>query len=332
MKKRRNYNLDTLRAVATILVVLLHVSASFVTQSSDNDTYDFNFWFANVVDSFSRISVPLFVMISGYFLYEKIEGSVVFYKKRASRILIPLIFWTIFYLFFNFIIKGNYNAKDLFYSVLKGTPFYHLWYIYMLIGLYLFIPVLKKHTLNMSHKNKWILAIGFMLVGFLLSLISEFYKMKTVFLLWFIKYIGYFMMGSLVVKASFLNRKLALFLYIISCISIAILTFYTLSLKKSLYFYNYLSPFVIIASVSFYYYFSQLKIKESRLSKIAHLTFGVYLIHPAIEFVFKKVLRHFDLYVTNSLVGISIQFFVIFGLSYSIIFIMYKNKFLRKLI
>ena len=58
--------MDWLRVLATIAVVTIHVSAGYVSML---DASNVSRWMAgNFYDSFSRASVPIFVMISGALL------------------------------------------------------------------------------------------------------------------------------------------------------------------------------------------------------------------------------------------------------------------------
>ena len=84
---KRNYTIDTLRTIATLLVILLHVSAEYVTYATKHQILDTSFWIGNIIDSFSRIGVPLFVLISGMFLLGRNESFKQSYQKRASRML-----------------------------------------------------------------------------------------------------------------------------------------------------------------------------------------------------------------------------------------------------
>ena len=61
MKKRILY-LDVLRIFAALMVVMIHVSAQYVNNMSNNLT---DFMIGNVFDSLSRVAVPIFAMISG---------------------------------------------------------------------------------------------------------------------------------------------------------------------------------------------------------------------------------------------------------------------------
>lgn len=92
--------MDWLRVLATIAVVTIHVSAGYVSML---DASNVSRWMAgNFYDSFSRASVPIFVMISGALLLRGAKDSSIgeFLKKRASKVIIPFIGWSaIFYIY-----------------------------------------------------------------------------------------------------------------------------------------------------------------------------------------------------------------------------------------
>ena len=83
--------LDTLRALATLGVIIIHISSPLV-----NMTYGKNmpyWWIGNVVDSAVRFAVPLFLMLSGATMLGKEYKLSDFYKKRFMRVFIPFVFW-----------------------------------------------------------------------------------------------------------------------------------------------------------------------------------------------------------------------------------------------
>jgi surface polysaccharide O-acyltransferase-like enzyme len=84
--------LDALRVAACFLVVLLH--------SASKAFYAFGprWWRSNIWDSVAPVSIPLFFMISGATLLTKTEPLSELVLKRLSRILPPLLFWSMFYL------------------------------------------------------------------------------------------------------------------------------------------------------------------------------------------------------------------------------------------
>lgn len=179
----RNQTIDTLRTLATLLVILLHVSAEYVVTGKDNLTFDTSFWIGNIVDSFSRICVPLFVLISGMFLVGRSETLKQSYQKRASRILIPLIFWTTIYILYrvslSFFKNTIINIEELLISIISGKPFYHMWYLFMIIGLYLITPILNNSISNISRNLLWKVAILFLLFGVLNTSYDEFMNNRS---------------------------------------------------------------------------------------------------------------------------------------------------------
>ncbi|MGH8822038.1 MAG: acyltransferase family protein, partial [Rhodoferax sp.] len=73
-------------------------------------------WAGNVYDSLTRSSVPLFFMVSGATLLPKQEPIRAFFAKRFIRIVPPLLFWSIFYLWwlsYNGVATGNWAVAIL---------------------------------------------------------------------------------------------------------------------------------------------------------------------------------------------------------------------------
>lgn len=335
---KRNYSIDTLRTIATLFVILLHVSAEYVIIGKKNLTFDTSFWVGNIVDSFTRICVPLFVLISGMFLVGRKETFKQSYQKRASRILIPLISWTIIYILYIIalsLIRNNpINVKDLLGSVFFGRPFYHMWYLFMIIGLYLITPVLNNSIYYVSRKTLWKAAILLLLFGMINTSYDNILNNKVSFILWFVNYLGYFILGFLIKdsKRSFSFLVLSS-VYIISSILIAVLTIYTIKHYDSLYFYGYLTPLVIIGSLSFYKMFHQLKLKENIFSKIAYLTFGIYLIHAGVLNALNSCLAWLDINTFNNpIIGIPMKFGITFLISIILSWIITKIKYVKKII
>ena len=94
---QRLYSIDVLRIIAGVAVVAIHVSDPLVNLTTLFG--GISWWVANIVNSFARISVPLFIILSGSLLIHRYNtyGLVEFIKKRLLRILIPLFFWVGFY-------------------------------------------------------------------------------------------------------------------------------------------------------------------------------------------------------------------------------------------
>lgn len=159
---------DVLRIFACFLVVLAHCCDPFVGNAS-NDMFDFQcgaFW-----GSMVRPCVPLFAMISGVLLFPITGDTATFYSKRLKRILIPLVVWSLalplmYYGYFSTGIQTSNPNIDMstytwqatlskLYTFIFNfnydtTP---LWYLYMLAGIYLFMPIIGGWLNQASRKD-----------------------------------------------------------------------------------------------------------------------------------------------------------------------------------
>ncbi len=211
---KRNYTIDALRTVVALFVILLHTTASYMYAQ----TNDLSFWFPATINAFTHVAVPIFVIISGSFLLGRDEPLDTFLKKRAVRILIPLIFWSGIYLTYRILtshIDGvEIDPKLLIKSIINGEPYYHLWYLYMLLGLYFATPFLNLSIQYYGKKTIFILALSLCLFATFNDLYDTIYHNKPFFMLWFIPYLSYFLFGYLL-KDLKLSHKYTFPLYIV---------------------------------------------------------------------------------------------------------------------
>lgn len=204
----------------------------------------------------------------------------------------------------------------------------------MLIGLYLITPIINNNIPHVSRKTLWITAILLMLFGMFNSSYDMALNNKVFFMLWFVNYLGYFILGYLIKdykrNFSFLSLSVT---YVISSVLIAILSFYTIKRFDSLYFYGYLTPFVITGTLCIYKLFHQLHLGENILSKISHLTLGIYLIHAGVLDAIILLLKTLDITTLNNpVIGIPIKFCVTAFISIILAWTISKMKYVRKII
>jgi len=169
MKKEPIAWVDLLRIIACFLVILSHSCDPFVAQFDAK--YD-EFLAGTFIGSIVRCCVPLFVMISGVLLLPVKMDMSSFYSKRAKRILLPAIFWALvlpvaYYLYLTYGVAQTVNLnivmedhtlnatlQKLYLFVFNfNYDIIPLWYIYMLIGLYLFMPVISPWLAQASKKE-----------------------------------------------------------------------------------------------------------------------------------------------------------------------------------
>ncbi len=162
--------LDYMRVIATFMVIVVH-SCEFFYISGDSFAFasDADRLWVSLWDSAFRVCVPLFAMMSGYLLLPLGEEQSVstFYRKRFERVFVPFIIWYLLYAILPILWSGTDGAsigQNLVYILLNfnGTNG-HLWFVYMLIGLYLFMPILSPWLSKVSKRGEQ----AFLMVWFL---------------------------------------------------------------------------------------------------------------------------------------------------------------------
>ncbi|MBQ3767134.1 MAG: acyltransferase [Bacteroidales bacterium] len=140
MEKNREIWLDWLRVTACFLVMLTHSTEPFYLggEGSLILTHSDAVW-TSIMDVLSRAAVALFVIASSYLQLPLRYSTGEFFRKRASRILPPFLIWTIVYAFaFG---EPVQNFRDLLWNFNYAAG--HLWFVYMLVGLYLAMPLIS---------------------------------------------------------------------------------------------------------------------------------------------------------------------------------------------
>lgn len=106
------------------------------------------FW-ASFFDSIVRCCVPLFVIASSFLQFPLHYSAGEFLRRRAVRILVPFAIWSIFYaLYWG---EPVSNLKDLIFNFNYAAG--HLWFVYMLIGMYLLMPLLSPWAEKVQKKE-----------------------------------------------------------------------------------------------------------------------------------------------------------------------------------
>ena len=154
---KRNFALDVLRVLACYMVIQVHTGEFYYIGPIGDVIKGENAFWVDLYNSVCRSAVPLFVMLTGYFLLPVKDEPAQFFRKRFTRVVIPFIFWCIAYSFYQFF-RGQVDFTTACTNILKipvnfGTQVGHLWYVYMLMGLYLFAPIISPWLKTASRKS-----------------------------------------------------------------------------------------------------------------------------------------------------------------------------------
>lgn len=146
------YWIDNLRGIACLMVVMIHTTTWYITNSASVSTFDWGV--ANLLNSASRVSVPLFFMISGYLFFGERSAQ----PRHFLRIGLCLLFYSalaFLYIVFFTSINSELSLKHL----LQKPVFYHLWFFFAIIVIYLVSPLIQVKAVS----GKMLLALMFVI-------------------------------------------------------------------------------------------------------------------------------------------------------------------------
>jgi surface polysaccharide O-acyltransferase-like enzyme len=302
---------DLLRVLATAAVVVLHVSGGWLGQTAVGS----GDWTVLVAyDSLAHWCVPMFVMLSGAFLLDpkkSVRLRDIFFKY-ILRVLAALLVWGVFYAILDYgLVDGRptwEGVKSALGYVLRADTHYHLWFLYMILGLYLVTPILRAFVRGASRGDlHWFFALTFVFYSLLPSLQWLWPERMTLPMAWADKldirlvlgYVGYYVAGYYLRNYT-LGRVAEFCTYILGVLGAVVTVGGTIALSVARGGFcdallEYRCPNIAAMAVAVFVLFryvlgvSEERSRRQRLGGVAKITFGVYLVH---EF-FLMLLRHF---------------------------------------
>lgn len=300
---RRETHLDLLRVFASFTVIILHVSAQNWTSVP---VTGFSWQVFNFYNSSVRCAVPVFIMLSGA-LFLQPERNVTIrsmWTKRIPRLFVAYIAWSGIYALYTH--KGLIISGAPFTQVLKAvaaTAFkshYHLWFLPIMLGSYIAIPILRCIT---EHKNSKKLCTYFLTLFIIFGIfrptlfalnipymnyLSDFIGRfgLTFFSGWF----GYMLLGyflntwELKLRYRIVIYALGAVGWLVNCITCS-LSSISAGEPVTLFFFEFSAPTMFMSAAWFVFFRYGLGRGPlpgwiCRLaSAVSGLSFGVYLVH-----------------------------------------------------
>lgn len=300
---------DILRILATIAVIIIHVSA---VGFRELNPASFEWNVLNIYDSLVRWCVPVFVMLSGMFFLDpnkeiKVKGL---YFKSISRILAALLVWAFIYELYKHAIRQNTLSFDFLYDtiikIVQGNTHYHLWFLYMIIGIYVITPILRVFIKNATKRDiEYFLIIAFLFTS-LIPTLGKFHPFSifTPFISNFdinlvLGYVAYFVAGYYLSQFNLTkNIKCLIYALGISSVIFTVIATSMISLQEGspdIFFYGYLRANIFFTSIALFLFakesFSGRYYKQSTLKLISTLSkysFGMFLVHDMMRTLLMK--------------------------------------------
>ena len=153
MKKIRNINLDFLKIMACIGVVLLHT-----TISGFKETRSWNY--LTYLYYLGTYSIPLFFMVNGYLLLGRNKISYSYILQKVKWIFITVSIWSLII----WIYKRDFSENPIriiLDSLIQKGYFFQFWFFGALIIIYLCLPILKKF---LNSINRYLLILTLLVI------------------------------------------------------------------------------------------------------------------------------------------------------------------------
>jgi surface polysaccharide O-acyltransferase-like enzyme len=297
--------IDIIRIIAIAMVIEMHAGDSIVYlwgKAPIRNGAIVSWWLTGVTfKSIASVCVPLLFMLSGYLLLSSQDRIFTFFKKRLTKIVIPLVVWALLYMWWDGVFLETTSTikaiKLAIRNILEGNVHYHLWFLYVLLGLYLVTPIMRRFAQSASD-GELLFFIGLWLFTATVFYLLQQFKEISISLFaqpYVSGYLGYYVAGYYLGRKEYTRKQVWL----------AAILFFLIALGRTLwaYYLTYdggkfdtnlfefltwhviaasLAGFIVLKSVAQYLekYFSLAA--EKIILLVSGATFGIYLVHDQI--------------------------------------------------
>ncbi|MDF2677268.1 MAG: acyltransferase 3 [Bacillota bacterium] len=283
-QNNRLYELDYIRFIACLAVIIVHITATGVT---DYIQGSFPHIVTLILNRSLKFTTPVFIFLSGvtnFYSYDKKELKYIdFVKKRLKSTLIPYFVWCCIY-YLAYIYAGIYKFDIIFFmkNVILGTMSYHLYFVIIITQIYLLGPLFYKLIKNSKNKI-FILIIGAVFTAICAGTLN--FKLSDRI---FLKYIFFYMLGIYVTLETekfktFVSRNKILIAsgYIAIGILYTLATYYNWPEVTYIWFvFSAVSVFLVFLLST--YLVEIFKNKFSYVKLFGQSSYYIYLMHPLV--------------------------------------------------
>lgn len=308
-KRERLVWVDALRVLACFGVIALHIWAPFIGLYGRVPTS--LWWLCNIVTALIAWCVPVFVLISGAILLgqPRNDNARLFLARRMPVVWLT-IFWTVFFVLFSIFVEHELVPGRILDVLIQGSPYYHLWFLYMIVGLYLCTPILCRYVVRLPPRGRRLTAVLVCLGTCLFMYFKEMYlpRVQLNIVTMCLPFIGYYLIGY-ELRITSPGRGMVLTFLTIFVLSTAVLVVVSFFVACGRihgvphgWLFGSFSPIVGIMAVSLFQLLHAMAgatrgnvVTPGRdaavidlLAKLSPLTLGIYVVHP----LFIRFLSH----------------------------------------
>ena len=316
-EKNRIAYLDVLRVLATLMVIMVHAGDVFIYDAK-------TMRFGTEATAFAvllRSSVPLFIIMSSILLLPIKTDITTFFKRRFSRVVIPFLIWSIIYVFLptpnEIAFGGPSNAftdseMNVYLYNLMMIPInftgsnIHFWFIYIILGLYLFMPIfspwIKTATKKMLvfYLSLWGITLFFPYLRLLFPQIQGECDWNSFGMFYYFGgYFGYVILGYFLHHYNQLSIKKSVLIGSLLFIVGTIITYIGFKSDQNIFLdkvansniedwkilefnISFLAPSVVILTAGVFMIFQKIQFSgliERIFKELSVLSYGIFLVH-----------------------------------------------------
>jgi surface polysaccharide O-acyltransferase-like enzyme len=288
--------INKLRILGIYLVVTAHVA---IWLAMESPAFSLPWWVCSWLFYLGHAAIPVFVMISGALLLDdaRREPACTFYARRLYRVGIPLVAWTAVYL----VVRVHFHEEGLTIAraaalIFRADLYYHLWFLYMIFGLYLITPPLRAFVRRSTRRVRLtVIVLGLVLANVYFQTDALLWNHERSILTLFLPFIPYYLCGyelRRIDPKSVPSRYLAL-AAVLSASYLA--AFFGVFMERQggvgvRYLFDFFTPPVMFLSVGIFWaaYLHHTTapplagIRKTALEWIASTTLGIYVLHPLV--------------------------------------------------
>ena len=212
--RSRRLDIAVLRIVAMVEVIAIHVSPPTLALVPRGGP---TWWTAEVLNLATRSCVPAFVMVSGALLLRPglTETAGDFYRRRLTRVLIPLLVWySVYAVFDKVVLHARRDSFEVLSLVLTGRTYTALYFFWIILGLYVVTPPLRVLLERARPRQLLTISVAVVLTTCAWRSTATFVarhsdvdttSTPTAFTYW-IPYVGFFLLGAALTRVSVPRR------------------------------------------------------------------------------------------------------------------------------
>lgn len=283
--------LTELRALACIAIVFLHTfyaASAFSSEFSERTI-------ALTIRNLMMWAVPCFVMITGTLLLDTARNITYskLFRKYILRMVVALLFFSVLFELLDTGASGETIRISTVFIGLRnailGQSWKHMWYLYLMIGLYLMLPFYRKIAASLDRKDACYLMGVYLAFLSVLPMLETLTTVKTAFYICVYSiYPFYLFLGYMIYRNLLSCSRLVWITFAIAgTAAIGVLTVISEKFQMeslSALLTSYAFPLIAIQASGIYGFISTRKTKTPCwlgwiLRQVDQCSFGIYLIH-----------------------------------------------------